>query len=97
MCSILMILQGFSLCRLIKGVYVEARFAHVTTVNVLTAEPTIPAINAPIIAWLTNLGKTTENQSAIPGSDRYPMNPIPNPKSQNEKIASPRDKLSKPP
>jgi hypothetical protein len=66
-------------------------FAHVTTVKVLTAEPTIPAIKAPIIAWFTNCGSTLENQSAIPGKERYPIKPIPNPRSQNENIANPLD------
>jgi hypothetical protein len=70
-----------------------ALLAHVTTVNVLTAEPTIPAISAPIMAWFTNFGRTIENQSAMPGKERYPMNPIPKPRSQNEKIASPLDIL----
>ena len=70
-----------------------ALLAHVTTVNVLTAEPTIPAISAPIMAWFTNFGRTIENQSAMPGKERYPTNPIPKPRSQNEKIANPLDIL----
>ena len=49
-----------------------ALLAHVTTVNVLTAEPTIPAISAPIMAWFTNFGRTIENQSAMPGNERVP-------------------------
>jgi hypothetical protein len=63
---------------------------------VLTAEPAMPAIKAPIIAEFTNCGRTVENQSAIPGKERYPINPMPNPRSQNENIAIPLDIIEYP-
>jgi hypothetical protein len=61
-------------------------------VNVLTADPIIPAINAPMTAWLTNFGIDVENHSAIPGNKRYPTKPTPNPINQNTKTANPLDK-----
>ena len=37
----------------------EDLFAHVTTVNVLIAEPTIPARIAPNTAWFTTISGST--------------------------------------
>jgi hypothetical protein len=60
-------------------------------VNVLTADPIIPAISAPMTAWLTNFGIEVANHSAIPGNKRYPTKPMLNPISQNTKTANPLD------
>jgi hypothetical protein len=70
--------------------------AHVTTVNVLTAEPIIPATNAPITDWFRNVGTYSENQDAILGSDKYPMDPITNPSSQKAKTANLLDNVTSP-
>jgi hypothetical protein len=63
---------------------------------VLIPDPTTPAISAPTIAWLRKFGMERANQCAIPGRDKYPIKPIPNPRTQNPKIASFLDKLSSP-
>jgi hypothetical protein len=63
-------------------------------VKVLIAEPTTPAIRAPIIDWLKWFGSACENQSVNPGSTEYPKNPIPNPNIQIKKIANFLDILS---
>jgi hypothetical protein len=66
------------------------------TVNVLTAEPTIPAINAPITDWFRKFGTNSVNHEAMPGSDKYPMNPITNPSSQKAKTANLLDNFLSP-
>ena len=72
-----------------KILHTDVLFAHVITVKVLIADPNIPANNAPNMDSLTNFGNAVENQSAIPGRERYPANPIPNPSNQNASM--PRD------
>jgi hypothetical protein len=69
-------------------------FAHVTTVNVLTAEPTIPAKIDPNMAWFTTIsGSTLPNQETALGTIRYPAEPIVKPIAQKIKIANPLDIL----
>jgi hypothetical protein len=69
-------------------------FAHVTTVNVLTAEPTIPAKIEPNMAWFTTIsGSTLPNQETALGTIRYPAEPIVKPIAQKIKIASALDIL----
>ena len=62
----------------------------------LIAEPTTPANSAPTTAWLRKFGMERENQCAIPGRDKYPIKPIPNPRTQKPKIVSFLDKPSSP-
>ena len=62
----------------------------------LIADPTTPAISAPTIAWLRKFGMERANQCAIPGRDKYPIKPIPNPRIQNPKTASFLDKPTSP-
>jgi hypothetical protein len=63
---------------------------------VLIADPATPAIIAPITAWLRKFGMERANQCAIPGRDKYPIKPIPNPRTQKPKIASFLDKPCSP-
>ena len=70
--------------------------AQVTIANVLIADPTTPAISAPTIAWLKKFGIERANQCVIAGRDKYPIKPIPNPRTQKPKIASFLDKPSTP-
>lgn len=56
------------------------------------ADPTIPAISAPITAWFRKFGMAKANHCAMLGRDRYPRNPIPNPRNQKAKIARLLDK-----
>ena len=75
-------------------VFSSTRYTKAYSINhVNYTAQAVAAISAPIMAWFTNFGRTIENQSAMPGNERYPMNPIPKPRSQNEKIASPLDIL----
>jgi hypothetical protein len=62
--------------------------AQVTIENVLTADPTTPAISAPITAWFRKFGMAIANHCAMLGRDRYPRKPMPNPRNQKAKIAS---------
>ncbi len=69
-------------------------FAHVITVNVLTAEPTIPARIEPNTAWLTTIsGNMFPNHDTAFGTMRYPAEPIVKPSAQKIKIASALDIL----
>jgi hypothetical protein len=61
--------------------------AQYTIVKVLRADPTTPAIIAPIIEWLRKFGNTLENQAVTPGKDKYAVKPMVNPSSQNKNIA----------
>src|SRR3712207_216059 len=66
--------------------------AQVTTVNVLTAEPTIPAKIDPNMAWFTTIsGSTLPNQDTAFGTIRYPAEPIVKPIAQKIRIASALD------
>lgn len=62
--------------------------AQVTIEKVLIADPTTPAISAPITAWFRKFGMDRANHCAMFGRDRYPIKPIPNPISQKANIAS---------
>jgi hypothetical protein len=69
---------GKILSQQIRGRYIKiknygALFAQVTTVNVLTAEPTMPAKIDPSMAF---------------GTIRYPAEPIVKPSAQKIRIAS---------
>ena len=68
--------------------------AHIITVNVLATDPIIPVTKAPITAWFRKFGMAPVSHWAIPGSDKYATNPIPNPTSQNTKIVSLLDNLT---
>ncbi len=71
-----------------------ALLAHVTTVNVLTAEPTIPAKIDPSMAWFTTIsGSTLPSHDTAFGTIRYPAEPIVKPIAQKIKIANALDIL----
>src|ERR671913_368876 len=77
----------------VKKIY-GALFAQVTTVNVLTAEPTTPAKIEPSMAWFNTIsGSTLPNQDTAFGTIRYPAEPIVNPSAQKIRIASDLDIL----
>ena len=66
--------------------------AQVTTVNVLTAEPTIPAKIDPNMAWFTTIsGSMLPSQDTALGTIRYPAVPIVKPIAQKIRIASALD------
>jgi hypothetical protein len=68
--------------------------AQVTTVNVLTAEPTTPAKIEPSTAWFTTIsGSILPSQDTAFGTIRYPAEPIVKPSAQKIKIASDLDIL----
>ena len=70
----------------------EDLFAQVTTVNVLTAEPTTPARIDPSIASFTTIsGSTLPSHVTTFGTIKYPTEPIEKPSAQKIKIASPLD------
>lgn len=69
-----------------------ALLAQVTTVNVLTAEPTIPAKIDPNMAWFTTIsGSTLPSHDNAFGTIRYPAEPIAKPITQKIKIATALD------
>jgi hypothetical protein len=69
-------------------------FAQVTTVNVLTAEPTTPAKIEPSTAWFTTIsGSILPSHDTAFGTIRYPAEPIVKPSAQKIKIASDLDIL----
>jgi hypothetical protein len=64
-------------------------FAQVTTVNVLTAEPTMPAKIDPSMAWFTTIsGSILPSHDTAFGTIRYPAVPIVKPSAQKIRIAS---------
>jgi hypothetical protein len=76
-----------------KKIY-GALFAQVTTVNVLTAEPTTPAKIDPNMAWFTTIsGSILPSQDTAFGTIRYPAEPIVKPSAQKIRIASALDIL----
>jgi hypothetical protein len=76
-----------------KKIY-GALFAQVTTVNVLTAEPTTPAKIEPNMAWFTTIsGSILPSQDTAFGTIRYPAEPIVKPSAQKIRIASDLDIL----
>ncbi len=71
-----------------------ALLAQVTIVNVLTAEPTIPAKIDPNMAWFTTIsGSMLPSHNTAFGTIRYPAEPIVKPIAQKIKIASALDIL----
>lgn len=67
-------------------------FAQVTTVNVLTAEPTIPAKIDPSMAWFKTIsGSILPSHDTAFGTIRYPAEPIVKPIAQKIRIASALD------
>jgi hypothetical protein len=75
-----------------KTMIYGALFAHVTTANVLTAEPTTPARMDPSTTWFTTIsGSTLPNHDTAFGTIKYPIEPIVKPIAQKTKIASPLD------
>src|ERR687892_462030 len=77
---------------LIKTKIYGALFAQVTTVNVLTAEPTIPAKIDPSTAWFTTIsGSILPSHDTAFGTIRYPAEPIVKPIAQKIRIASALD------
>jgi len=67
----IMLLLGHENEDIIKTKIYAGLFAHVTTANVLTAEPTIPAKMDPSTAWLTTIsGNTLHNHEAALGTIR---------------------------
>jgi hypothetical protein len=85
---------GKILSQQIKGSYIKiknygALFAQVTTVNVLTAEPTMPARIDPSIAWFTTIsGSILPSHDTAFGTIRYAAEPIVKPSAQKIRIAS---------
>ena len=79
---------------LIKTKNYGVLFAQVTTVNVLTAEPTTPAKIDPSMAWFTTIsGSILPSHDTAFGTIRYPAEPIAKPIVQKIKIASALDIL----
>src|SRR5918996_4761803 len=79
---------------LIKTKNYGALFAQVTTVNVLTAEPTIPAKIDASMAWFTTIsGSILPSHDTAFGTIIYPAEPIVKPIAQKIKIASALDIL----
>jgi hypothetical protein len=75
----------------------EGLFAQVTTVNVLIAEPTMPANIAPNTAWFTTIcGRTAPSHDTTLGTTRKPTEPIEKPSAQKIKIATPLDIMCPP-
>src|SRR5215210_8454322 len=71
-----------------------ALFAQVTTVNVVTAEPTTPAKIDPSMAWFTTIsGNTLPSHATAFGTIIYPAEPMVKPSAQKIKIASALDNL----
>jgi hypothetical protein len=71
-----------------------ALLAQVTTVNVLTAEPTTPAKIDPNMAWFTTIsGSMLPSHDTAFGTTRYPAEPIVKPITQKIKIACALDIL----
>ncbi len=77
-----------------KKLYIKTKnygvlFAQVTTVNVLTAEPTIPAKIDPSMAWFTTIsGSILPSHDTAFGTIKYPAVPIVKPSAQKIRIAS---------
>lgn len=85
---------GKILSQQIRGSYIKiknygALFAQVTTVNVLTAEPTMPARIDPSMAWFTTIsGSILPSHDTAFGTIRYAAEPIVKPSTQKIRIAS---------
>ena len=78
----------------VKKKFYGGLFAQVTTVNVLTAEPTTPAKIDPNMAWFTTIsGNTLPSHDTAFGTIRYPAEPIVKPTAQKIKIATALDNL----
>jgi hypothetical protein len=72
----------------------EVLLAQVTTANVLTAEPTIPAKIDPNMAWFTTIsGSIDPSHDTAFGTIRYPAEPTAKPIAQKIKIATALDIL----